>query len=429
MEKNYYGINVQVPVSEFEKAVEGMRVTQKNIQRDRYSNNPTRLGQIKTDSALKPGKKAPQSYYQRNDNDYHEVHTLLVDKTAIVFNDETGNVLARIRASVDDSDCTELDGYDNILIVKPQNKHCDKKAMLKFIKSRLPGAPIVLASKLPQVAGLSAGATGNVKITVQQFATKRARSSWRNDGYTFEAHYGKANELTETAWVGKNKAKGNKRWVYLPLSHKTILGPNGETYDATTLRDIIDNGDIAKMAGIEMENVYGLNKTSIKAITEDKRWVNFFDFIQERFDAVDWKQARNEATLKLTAGEFNERDFKPTQKYESEVRELSKAKTIAGTVCKAWCVYWDTAKKAKKSGIQYDRVIIAMTRLFPNKDFGKSSAKLNVEKFEEKFAKMFEEFFATYPMLKHVSLDASYSYRDDQWDDAIQYIKLVDNAS
>lgn len=429
LDKNYYGINVQVPVAEFEKAVEGMRVTQKNIQRDRYGNNPTKLGNIKTDSVLKPGKKAPQNYYGRNDNDYWEAHTLLAAKTAIVFNNETGNILARIRAASDDDDNTELDAYENILIVKPQNKQCDKKAMLKFIKSRLPGAPIVLASSLPSVTGLSAGATGNVKITVQQFATKRARNSWRNDGFTFESHYGKANELTETAYVGKNKSKYNKRWVYLPLSHKTIIGPDGEHYDATTLRDIIDNADIAKMSGIEMENVYGLNKTSIKAITEDKRWVNFFDFIQERFDEVDWKQARKEAMMKLVAGEFNERDFKPTAKYEGEVRKLSKQTSSAGRVCKEWIKYWSAANKAKKSGIQYDRVIIGMTRLFPSKDFGKSSAKLNIEKVEGKYADMFSEFFETYPMLKHVSLDASYSYRDNEWNDAIEYIKLVDNAS
>ena len=425
LDKNHYGINVQVPVSEFEKAVEGMRVTQKNVQRNHYNNNPTKLGAVKTDSALKPGKKAPQSYYQRNENDYHEVHTLLVDKTVIVFNDEPGNVLARIRAAVDDSDNTELDGYQNILIVKPQNQKCDKKAMLKFLKSRLPGAPIVLASKLPNVTGLSAGATGNVKITVQCFTNKPSRSYYRNSKeFTFSAHYGKANELTPTVEKGKKKT-----WVYLPLSHKTILGADDETYDATQLRDIIDNADIAKMAGIEMENVYGLNKTSIKAITEDKRWVNFFDFIQERFDAVDWKQARKEAMLKLVASEFNERDFKPTKKYEAEVEKLVNNDSIAGKVCKEWVKYSEIGKTLKSSGIQYDRVIIGMTRLFPKKDFGKSNAKLNVEKVTDKFNTLFEEFFATYPMLKHVSLDASYHYRDDQWTDAINYINLVDNAS
>lgn len=426
LDTNYYGINVQVAVSEFEKAVEGMRVTQKNIQRDRWGNNPTKLGQIKTDSALKPGKKPPQNYYQRNDSDYQEVHTLLVDKTAIVFNDETGNVLARIRAASNDSNNTVLDGYDNILIVKPQNKNCDKKAMLKFLKSRLPGAPIVLASKMPAVSGTSAGATGNVKITVQQFTTKTSRSYYRSSKeYTFSAHYGKANELTPTAKKGKKKV-----WAYLPLSHKTILGPNNQTYDATQLRDIIHNADIAKMAGIEIENVYGLNKSSIKAITEDKRWVNFFDYIQEQFDAVDWKQARKEAMSKLIADQFSERDFDPAQKYLDEARRIAKTKSSAGRVCKEWIEFYDAMQKLKKSGIAYDRVIIGMTRLFPKRDFGKSKAKVNVEVVEKKFEKLFEEFYKTYPMLNHVGLDASRTYNcNNDWNDAIDYIKLVDNAS
>jgi hypothetical protein len=170
---NYHGMNVQVPVSEFEKAVEGMRVTQKNIQNKSYNSNPTKLGQIKPDHVLKPGKKQVTSYYNRNENDYWDVHTIMVGKTAIVFNDEPGNVLARIRAACDDDDSTELDGFSNLLIVKAQNKQCDKNAMLKFLKSRLPGMPLVLASQLPSVTGLSAGATGNVKITVQEFTKKQ----------------------------------------------------------------------------------------------------------------------------------------------------------------------------------------------------------------------------------------------------------------
>jgi hypothetical protein len=217
--------------------------------------------------------------------------------------------------------------------------------------------------------------------------------------------------------------------VYLPLSHKTILGADGETYDATQLRDIIENADINKMAGIEMENVYGLNKTSIKAITEDKRWVNFFDFIQERFDAVNWKQARKEAMHKLTASEFDDREFNPTPKYADEVRKIALNDTAAGRVCKAWIKFHEASKKIKMSGIAYDRVIIGMTRLFPKRNFGNSTAKLNVEQVNEKFAKLFEEFMSTYPMIKHVDLDAGHHYRKDDWPDAIQYIKLVDNAS
>lgn len=422
--KNYYGINIEVPVSEFDKAVEGMIVTQKNLQRDRYSNNPTRLGQIKTDTSLKPGKTGSTNHYNRNPNDYHEVHTLYAGKTAIVFNNETGNVLARIRAACDDDDNTALDKYENVLIVRAQNKDCDKGAMLKWLKKRLPGAPIVLASQLPAVTGQSAGATGNVKITVQKFAVKRGRSSWRSEGYTFESHYGKANELTPTVEKGKKK-----RWVYLPLSHKTILGPDDVQYDASSIRDIVNNADLAKMAGIDMENIYGLNKSSIKAITEDKRWVNFFDFIQEQFDAVDWTQARAEAMNKLISDQFSEQDFKPTHKYDEEVRKLSKHKSAAGALCKEWINWWDTAKNLKNSKIAYDRVIIGMTRLFPNRDFGKSKANLNVENVEEKFAKLFEDFNKTYPMIQYASLDASQTYRDNGWNDAIDYIKLVDNAS
>jgi len=424
MTSNYYGFNIEVPVSEIEKAVEGMRVTQKNLRYNKYSNSTTQLGQIKTDTSLKPGKAASQHHYNRNSNDYWDVHTIYAEKTAIVFNDEKGNVLARIRGACDEDFKKYFEGIENVLVVSAQNQKCDKDAMLKWFKKRLPGAPIILASTLPTVTGTSAGATGNVSITVQQFATKYSRSAYRNNGYTFESHYGKANELTPTVQRGKKKT-----WLYLPLSHKTILGNDKQTYDADSFRDIIKNADIDKMAGIDLENVYGLNKTSIKAVTEDKRWVNFFDYVREKFDKVDWKQARKEATARLIASEFSDNDFKPTDKYADGVREMAKHDSAAGRLFTAWVEQNNMQAALKKSGIQYDRVIIGMTRIFKNEDFEKSTAKINVEKVSSKYKKLFDEFNAAYPILKHLDLDASYSYREEHWNDALEYIKLVDKAS
>ena len=88
-----------------------------------------------------------------------------------------------------------------------------------------------------------------------------------------------------------------------------------------------------------------------------------------------------------------------------------------------------TPAKAKKGiKIAYDRLIIVMQEFFPDKDFTKTEAKLDVTKIEEKYEKIFKNVAEAYPMLRHLSLSENY-HCGSHWQDALEYIKLVDSTS
>ncbi len=416
--ENYYGLKCLFPIVEAEK-IDGMRINFKSI---RQHCNPVQLGTIKSESQLKPGLQNNAKKRTNTPMDYRDVFSLDPRKDVIVFNDEKGNVLSRIRAAVSDRSDDTFKKYDNVLVAQAQNQKVDKKKIAKFLKTRFPGAPIILASQLPVVIGTgSATAFGNVSITVQKFDTKRT-SSWRDDGKTFNALYSKVKDIEPSI------IKGRKRvWLYVPLTHKQILMPGGGSWTASHFYKIIEQNDIHKMVGIATDLVYGLNKTSIKSVTADKRWVNYFDYIRKQFDAVDWKIARKLASDRLIESEFSHEDFKPDNKHWNEMRKIAKRKTAAGRLFKAFITWKDNIDSTVRLDIKYDRVIIAMNELY-DEDFSKSSANLDVKSFGDKYSKLFEKFKAKYPMIQYANLDDSYRGEED-WTNVLQYIKVVDKAS
>ena len=427
--EHWRNFSITVGLEEFE-AIEGMRVTHKQLRKN-YRASDTTLGQIKSEREIHPKKKNKPT---NTPNDYWQVYNVAVGNTAIVFNNEKGNVLARIRAACNDSDYSDVfKGYEKVLVCSAQNKNTDKDAMLKFIKRRFPGAPIVLASQLPATVGTGVNGVANKSITIQQFATKRT-NSWSNNGYTFHSLIGKVKDIDPTVTKGKKKV-----WLYLPLSHKSILMPaldsrgDTQTWSASDFRNVIDSNDIDRMAGINIDKVYGLNKTSIKTVTADKRWVNFFDYVRKQFDTVDWKTARAEAESRLIYAEYRDRDFKPTASHYPAIREIAKNKSAAGRLFSDYMTWRDNIKSGKvpkrvADAIKYDRVILGMGKLFSNEDFSKSSANLDVTNFGDKYAKLFEEFFKAYPMVKYAELTQTYRHHDDHWPNILDYIKMVDSA-
>ena len=72
-----------------------------------------------------------------------------------------------------------------------------------------------------------------------------------------------------------------------------------------------------------------------------------------------------------------------------------------------------------------------MDALFETIDFSKSKSNLSVAAVGDKYAKLFEAYKNRYPMIEYVSFDRYSHQRSvsaDQWDDVIEYIKLVDKA-
>jgi hypothetical protein len=424
--KSYSQLKVVLGCAEIER-FPGMRMTYKHI---RKHSNPVQLGQNKPDNEKKKGLKKTT----HTSADYRSVYQLNPKRDGIVFNDEKGNVLGRIRVSVADRDDDTFDGIDNIIIIQVQNQKVDRTKCQKWLKTRFPGAPTILASNLPVVVGTgTSGGIGNTSITIQQFDAKTSRS-WRgSDGHTFNALYCKINDITPTVVKGKKKI-----WLYVPLTHKSIIQPNptsvnDATWNATDFRNIVKNGDVARMADISMDHVYGLNKASIKTVTADKRWVNFFDYIRKQYDAVDWKVARKEALQRLVKAEFSNEEFSPHTHHHTALRAIAKNnRKPSGRLFNAYFDWKDSIpKNAKKDPIKYDRVIICMGALFETVDFSKSKSNLSVKAVGDKYAKLFAAYKKRYPMIEYVSMDR-YSHQrqvgSSQWSDVIEYIKLVDKA-
>ena len=422
----YSSVRFQVPLAECEK-VDGLRVSHKDIRHGGYnSNSKITLAQIKPDSAEKP-KRLQRKDASWGDNNW-SVHNIDPSTTTIVFNNEGGNILQRIRLAATDDDYKDLLAK-KVLVCAPQNKTFDKAKMLKWLKTRMGNAPILLASELPELAKGAAGVSGNAQITVQKFYTRHV--SYHDTRKSFTTHYGKIKDLDPTIEDGKKKI-----YLYLPLSHKSVIKPHEDKaqplWNAGQVYDRVEGNSLDKMAGFSIDNVYGLNKTSIKTISKSKNWINMFDYIEKQFEKVDWKSARKDVENKLIRQEFKNESFEPSKADDAEFLAIAQTKTPAGTLFAEYLKCKDViadAKQKRKTGedTQYDRVIIGMQAFYPNKDFTKSTAQLDVKGIEGKYSKMFEDFRKKYPMLKHLSLESGYYDGKEHWADAIDYIKVVDS--
>jgi len=422
---SYANVNFSIPLNEMDK-VEGMRVSYKAVRHGySSSNNGITLAQIKPESEDKP-KKLQTKDAAWGDNKW-AVFNISPKNTTIIFNNEGGNILQRIRLAVKDDDYKDLLSQ-RLLVVAPQNKTFDKAKMLKWLKTRTGNAPIVLASELPEMIKGEGGASGNTQITVQQFYKRHV--SYHNQHWSFQTIYKKIKDLEPTLKVGKKKI-----YLYLPLSHKSVIMPHQDgLWTADTVYDRIDGCDLNGMCGFDLDTVYGLNKTSIKTISKSRNWVNLFTYLEKEFEKVDWKNARKEVERKLVRQEFRNESFDPAKAPLDEFDNIAETDSAAGKLFAAYLEskkMIDADKKSRSrhtqgNPIAYDRIILGMQKFFPNKDFTKSSAKLDVKGIEGKYTKLFEDFRAAYPMLKHVDLDSGWQSTTD-WKDAVDYINVVDN--
>ena len=157
--------------------------------------------------------------------------------------------------------------------------------------------------------------------------------------------------------------------------------------------------------------------------------MDFFDYIQQEFDNIDWNDARTETEHKIIGQQFSNSNYSPMKVQDNSLAELAKTDTPIGKLFTKWNEWKDNIPKRRKKGndIEYDRLIIIMQKFFPGKDFTKTSAKLDVTKIEKEYNKLFDNVANMYPMLKHLSLSDTYGARGD-WREAITYIKLVDSA-
>ena len=430
-QKQYSRLEIMLPLAELNK-VTGMKVTKKNV-RSNYSANKISLINMPSHKQEKPKKlqvaAAPGTHY--NPNNQWDVYQVDASDTVIVFNDEKGNVLQRIRQAYADKNYKPLfEGNTTLFIAQAQNQTHDKAAILKYLKQRFGNAPILLASQLPSLA--SSNTIGNQRVTVQQFIGKRggSRHSYRNE-YTFDAIYGKLKDIEPTI-VDSN---GKKTFLYIKLSHKSILRPtldsrgDNQIWDATSMMDMINTSNIATISGLDTSRIYGVNKTSFTTVTKDKRWISFFDYMEKEFDKIDWNTARDITERSIIAKQYKSCDYQPKHADQLDIDEIAKRKSPAGILFQRWLA-WNAQVKAapakRDDQREYTQLISVMQEFFPGKDFTKSAARLDVTKIEEEYNALFENMEKAYPMLRHLSLTEQYHSR--HWNEAIEYINLVDKV-
>lgn len=429
-QKQYNRLEIMLPLAELNK-ITGMKVTKKILRTG--CNNISSLVNVPPSKHEMPKKlqvaAAPGTQY--NPDNYWSVYDINAADTVIVFNDEKGNVLQRIRQAYADKDYKPLfEGKTTLFIAQAQNQTHDKATMFKYLKQRFGNAPILLTSQLPSLA--SSNTLGNQRVTVQKFVNKHNNNRYGNrTEYTFDAIYGKLKDIEPTIV----DSKGKKTFLYVKLSHKSILRPtfdssgHNQTWDATSMMDMINNSNITTISGLDPKRIYGVNKTSFNTVTKDKRWVSFFDYIEKEFDKIDWNAARDITERSIIAKQYKHCEYQPKHADQSEINKIAKRKSPAGILFQRWLAWYAQVKAAPvktTDQLEYAQLISVMQTFFPNKDFTKSAARLDVTKIEEEYKTLFENVKTAYPMLRHLSL--SENYHSKHWNEAIEYINLVDKA-
>ena len=394
---NLHGAKTYFALEDFRAIHEDLQVGYYNIEK-RYS-----------DDAV-VAKRWNHEHLQKDldDNDSDLVAAYEIDtKTAIVIQDDKGGLLPRVKEGVMNKQIPNR----NVLTFRITNKDVNKDKIYKRVRRLMGNPKVILSSTLPKTS------TAHVSAKLLKvFEFYGTYGSYHSREYRFKL---------KTDVTKLDKALKNKH-VYLPLQHKSIDTGSG-TMSPDGFRKFCDNNDLAKFLGINIDNVYGINKTTRKLIDGDKGWVNFFDLLDRKFAKIDWAKAKAEALRKYIRSQIdsNEYDF---QYIDKKKLEDLKGNSPFG---KMVTYYLDNAGVKADGNIAYDRLIIAMKNI--TKD-DKRKAKLDkllkaieVDSADKELVKIRKEVEATYPMLDHLDLNNRWNAKK-HWQDAYEYIKLVDST-
>jgi hypothetical protein len=393
---NLYGAKTYFALEDFRAIHEDLQVSYYMVDK-RYG-----------DGAIVAHRNKHEHLQKDQDNsDSDLVAAYEIDRsTAVVMQDDKGGLLPRIKEGVTEG----LIPNKNVLSFRITNKDVDKAAVYKKVQRLLGGATVIWSSTLPKTNTTHVSAK-----SLKVFQFYHTYGSYNSRDYKFKL---------KTDVTKLDKALKNKH-VYLPLAHKSIDTGDG-TMSPDTFYNFCVNNDVAKFLGIDLDNVYGINKTTRKLIAKDKGWVNFFDLLHDKFAKVDWAKAKDEALRKYIRNNIDNADYDFKLIDKKKLEDLKSNSPFGRLVT----YYLDNGSVKADGKIAYDRLIIAMKNFTKDPvreaQMDKLLKKLKVNKADSELAKLKKEVEATYPMLKHLNLNTSWNKKD--WNDAYDYIKLVDSV-
>ena len=217
-------------------------------------------------------------------------------------------------------------------------------------------------------------------------------------------------------------------FLYVPLMNKTIVGEN-HSYSAEgfveTYKDVVQ-----ELCGFNLtDHLYGVLKTSTKAIQEKTDWKNFFDYIEAKFDKLDWNKLRNAALLVENRSQIIDLvDFTNVSVKALENYVAVSPNTSFGQLATMYLECRDAKKNdaAMRTAVsRFNNILASMRKLFPKKNFDKYSLDSN----EVAVEKLVDKIKTKYPMLSVVKLGNDYYNRigKDKWQLMIDYVKMIDN--
>jgi hypothetical protein len=403
---NYYDVTMELKNEFIAPVVPDYRVT---ISHMRHS---TRRGYFISSEGLATGQQQAD-----------RVHP---ETLCIVFHDTKGSAYNRLKAERAARNAASKSFADQYFVFHPNRKDMTPaeveqqyKAMVEFFGNP-PASHIMRTSQMADPKGLFAPKAR--ELGVLKFEERRvSRYDTANRLIPSEA-----DEISELA-----ASLPDGRFLYIPVNNRTIIGPMNESYTADEFIRKMDVGRINEMLGFKTsEKVYGIRKTAIKLVKDNSDWVNFYDYIEEKFDEIDWTVAKDEATKsiirKAIVADYVFQAGTTLNTLQADFQAYAKKDTPFGRLVKA---YYESKPKGKVSEAEhYEGLLSTIHDLFPKKNL-KKGIDLDLVQLRKTAAALVQDVKETYPLLKYVPLDREYQVSTQSWKDALQYVETVDNAS
>lgn len=209
--------------------------------------------------------------------------------------------------------------------------------------------------------------------------------------------YGRRQSENDMVWRDAGKADAfdkNETYYYVPLTGFQMISSKGYS-DAKHF-----HGDVTSLPGLFKGEIYGVRKSDIADIQQRKNWINLEDHITQKLNGQDVsKLLMSVVRSQVESATFFDLPSSVAMYLENEQSPYTKMiKKFKGV--------------DKYRGDTYN-----LKSLFAK--FAPNTA-LNPDNLVNKYNKMFGEFYARYPLLKHVS-----TYRTDAQEVA-EYVNLID---
>ena len=397
---NLYGLKTYFALQDFDAISKDLQVSFYKVEK-RYADSNMIAHRERT-TQVEAGTKS---------NPKHIAAWQIDADTSVVIQDDKGGLLPRIKEGVSEGNIKNR----QVLAFRITNKDADKDAIYKKVRRLLGNPTVIKSSTLPKTSNAH---TSKKSLSAYKFAIKRG--GYNRDGYKLEL-------ITDSSLFEHGYGK---KYVYYPLNHKSAIVGN-TTLDPSAFHDFLERHHIFDFLGIRESHVYGVNKTTLKLIEKDKEWVNIFDLFQAEFAKIDWAAAKKEALRKHIQTLVNQSEYDFTKLNKQKLGGLLNSKSPMGKLATFFADNKDTSSKDKT---EYDWLIRGATRLIPSgvtreaerKKMDKLLKGLKIDEADTEIDALLDEVKETYPMLEHVDLNGWRS--DRHWDDAYDYILLVDST-